>query len=794
MNQHSLRVLEFAKIRDALVERATFPGGARRVLRLAPETDPSSISGRLGLVSEIRRILEDSDLPIHGLPDLEDVLGAVEPVGAVLSGPQIAPVARSLRGVRALVAYLHERSETLPLLHARSRDLDGLPELRETIDRHLEPAGEVRDAATPALRRIRRDQERVRGRVLDLLAKIVRSSSAAGSEPVVTLRNDRYVIGIRRDALGDLKGVVHGQSSSGVSVYLEPQAAVGPNNELAELRSAEEEEIRRILTELSDAVRAALPPLGTNESTLADLDAVYAAGRLSRDLDARPAVPSADGSIVIRKGRHPLLEMASRTSGAPVVPLDLELGGERAGTLVITGPNTGGKTVALKTVGLFALMHQAGLHLPAAEGTRFPVFTHVFADIGDEQSIEASLSTFSSHMAQVNGVLRSATEDTLVLLDELGVGTDPEEGAALGKAILTELTRVGARTVVTTHYGSLKVFAHEAEGMENASLEFDRESLAPTYRFRQGVPGSSEGLAIARRLGFPERLVAEARATLGEDQEAIEALLRDLQERRRELDRRGEELERERAETREVRNRAAGRLARLDEERHRLRGEAAEKARRLVERTKAELGALMDAVRREGAAGRAAGRARTRLGELKNDLEREVAAATGDRGPTRPADPAEIEDGTPVFIPKTGWTGTAQGAPGANGKVTVMVGSLRVEVPLDSLEVRPGSAPARNGRGACHRPPSPIARPEREVRTEVDLRGQTVEEAVEEVDRTLDGLVVSGGTWLRIIHGRGTGALRGAITEQLAADDRIKSHRPGEPGEGGDGVTIAELK
>ena len=788
MNRHSLRVLEFEKIRDALETRATFPGGARRLRQLSPLVDPSGIARRLGGVSEVRRVLEDSDLPLHGLPDLEESLASVEPVGSALTGPAIAPIAKSLHIVRKIVSYLHERRDTLPILHEQSRELAALGELREEIERKLDPAGEVRDDATPALRRIRKDQEKIRGRLLEALQRIVRGLSPGESDAVVTLRNERYVVRVRRDRLASLRGVVHGQSGSGASVYFEPTSIVPANNELAELRSAEKEEIRRILAELSDAVRLELLPLTRNEELLSELDAFYAAGCLSRDLNALPALPSQDGGVVVRKGRHPVLEMANGPDG--VVPLDLEFGGETPRTLVITGPNTGGKTVALKTVGLFALMNQCGLHVPAAEGTRFPVLRNVFADIGDEQSIEASLSTFSSHMAHVNEVLREADGQALVLLDELGVGTDPEEGAALGRAILSELTRAEALTVVTTHYGSLKVFAHEQEGMQNASLEFDRDSLAPTYRFLQGVPGSSEALSIARRLGFPEHLVQEARETLGGEKEAIESLLHDLQERRAELERARIELADLREETEGVRESVSKREEALKKERTELKREAMAEARRLVERTKEELTRILGAVKADGTGGKAAGRARTRLGEMGGELDRELTASAGSHRPSRPVDPEQVKEGTPVLIPSMGWKGTALGAPQSNGKVAVTVGSLRVEVPVDSLEVRePTAAEKRRTRPTAVVSSGDVAAP-----TEIDLRGRTVDEAVETVDRTLDGLVVAGLDRLRIIHGKGTGALRAAITDQLETDGRVKSFRLGEPGEGGSGVTIAMLK
>ncbi|NNE43940.1 MAG: endonuclease MutS2, partial [Gemmatimonadetes bacterium] len=771
----------------------TCGAGARLAHALEPGTDPAGIADRLAAVSEVRRVLEDSDLPIHGLPDLEPVLAEAEPDGALLPGTGVAAVAKSLHIVARLKAYLHERRELMPGLARRTQTLESLGELRGRIDQQIGPDGEVLDRATPVLRKIRREQEVTRNRLLEQLRRIVRGLASSDGEAVVTLRNDRHVIQVRRDRSSDLQGVVHGQSGSGASIYLEPSAVVPANNELAELRSAEDDEVRRILTELTAGIRAHLDDLIRNELVLADLDLLYAAGRWSRDVDGRPALPSRNGGVLVRQGRHPLLEAALQDEGGTLIPLTLELGGARPRTLVITGPNTGGKTVALKTVGLFALMNQCGLHVPAAEGTAFPVFRDVFADIGDEQSIEASLSTFSSHMAHVNELLREAGSDTLVLLDELGVGTDPEEGAGLGKAILSELTRNGSLTIVTTHYGSLKVFAHETEGMENASLEFDRDSLGPTYTFLQGVPGSSEALAIARRLGFPPHLVEEARQHVGRGQEKIEGLLHDLQERRRELEERTAELDAERADLERREEQIERRLDGLTDEKSRIKREAMEEARRLVERSKAELTDLLGAVKSDGTGGRAAGRARTRLGEMGNELQRGLAEETHTaRAPVQPATPEQVTEGTPVFIPSMGWKGTALGAPGSSGKVAVSVGALRVEVPVDSLELRGDPAPAKS----APRPKAPAvaARPEGESRTEIDLRGRTVEEAVDEVDRVLDGLVVAGGTWLRIIHGKGTGALRTAIGEQLGTDTRIKSFRSGEPAEGGTGVTIAVLK
>jgi DNA mismatch repair protein MutS2 len=791
MNPHSLRVLEFDRVQDALVERTSWAGGARLCRRLTPGADPEVVARRLTLVSEVRRVLDESDLPLGGLPDLAEALAEAEPEGAILPGPRIAPVARSLRIAQAVASFLHDGRETAPGLWAIARELSPIGELREAVEGNLDADGRVRDDATPALRRIRREQERVRERIQESLRRLAHSLAAGGAEPVITLRNDRYVLGVRRDRLQGLGGVVHGQSGSGQSVYLEPAAVVELNNELAELRSAEDEEVLRILAELTAALRARLPELRTNQEVLSELDALRAAGRLSRDLRCVPALPDEGGALDLRGARHPLLQMRLAGSDRPVVPLDLSLGGEHARILVITGPNTGGKTVALKTVGLVALMNQSGLHVPAAEGTRLPTFRDVFADIGDEQSIEQSLSTFSSHMAHVTHGLRHADGRTLVLLDELGVGTDPDEGAALGKAVLGELARVDAAAIVTTHYGALKVFAHEHERMENASLEFDRESLSPTYRFLQGVPGSSEGLSVARRLGFPEHLVEEARGYLGGGKEAVDGLLRDLQERRRDLESRGAALERERREVREEAEHVERRLRGLAEERARLKREALAEARSLVERSKAELTELLGAVREDGAESRAAGRARTRLGEMGRDLERRLAAEDRDaragRAGGRPARAEEIADGTPVLVSAMGWKGTALGPPAANGKVAVAVGSLRVEVPVTALELRP----REEGRA---RHAAAVERPEGATRTEIDLRGRTVEEALDEVDRTLDGLVVSGGTWLRIIHGKGTGALRNAITEQLKADGRVKEFRMGEPAEGGAGVTICVLR
>ncbi|HET9886530.1 MAG TPA: endonuclease MutS2 [bacterium] len=788
MNPHSMRVLEFAKIQSALVDRTTFAGGAMLAASLRPFSDRAALLERLCEVSEIRRILDESDLPIHGLADLPRILDRAEPEGSVLPAVDLAPVARSLHVVHRLRSFFQEWEEKIPRLAARAHELSALGVLREEIDRCIDSAGEIRDSASPALRKIRRDQESLREKLNDRLAQVARQLSSPDAEAMVTLRGHRYVVVVRRDRTKGLTGIIHGQSGSGASIILEPAPVVPLNNEMAELRSAEEEEIQRILTELTAQVRGHVPELRRNEEILAHLDLVSAAGKLSRDLDCVPALPSEKGEIVVRGGRHPLLEM--RNGARKTVPLDLVLGGESARTLVITGPNTGGKTVALKTVGLFALMHQSGLHLPAAEGTRFPIFEDIFADIGDEQSIEASLSTFSSHLSHVVQMLEGAGPQTLVLLDELGVGTDPDEGAALGKVVLRELTRRGALTIVTTHYGSLKVFAHETEGLQNASLEFDRESLTPTYRFLPGIPGSSEAISIARRLGFPQQLLDEARAMLGVEREDVEGLLADLRAKRSELETASQDLARERAQLEETQSKVEKRLAGIQEEKVRAKREALEEARRLIERSKAELNEILDAVRHDDG-GKAWGRARSRIGEMGRNVERELIVEERSREAAHPANPAEIRQGTLVAIPLLGWKGNALGPPGSNGKVLVAVGSFRLELPVTSLEIRTPSPGERRAAAPSHAMADDSA--SSAAKFEIDLRGRTVEEALDEVDRTLDGLVVRGGNWLRIIHGKGTGALRNAITERLKGDQRVKTFRMGEPAEGGGGVTIAVL-
>ncbi|MDP6528835.1 MAG: endonuclease MutS2 [Gemmatimonadota bacterium] len=788
MNAHTLRILEFDRIRALLAGMALSDGGRRLAGALTPSPDPGEVAERLVCVTEVLRLMADSGLPLQGLEDIESVLERIRPDGAVLTGEEAARVGKNLHVARRVARVLHERREDTPRLADRAARLSPQGPLREEIDRCVDSSGEVLDGASPALRKLRREQEVVRQRLLSRLGGIVRSLTGAGDEPVVTLRSGRFVLSVRRDRSGKLNGVIHGQSGSGASIYLEPSAAVEMNNELAALRGSEAREVRRILTEITVRVRAVLPELKENESCLCALDLIHASGRFSRELECVPALPSEDGALEVVRGAHPLLLLALRETDGVVVPLDFALGGGHAPTLVITGPNTGGKTVALKTVGLFALMNQSGLPLPAAEGTRFPVFRRIHADIGDEQSIERSLSTFSSHMAHVNQVLSEADGDTLVLLDEIGVGTDPEEGAALAKAVLTHLTECGARTVVTTHYGSLKAFAHEAAGMENASLEFDRESLTPTYHFLQGVPGSSEALSVAQRLGFPEPLVDAARRMLGEEKEAVEGLLQDLRDRRAELAHAQADLDAEKQRAVIAREKAEERLRGLGQERRKLERDALDKARRLVEQARAELGEILGAARTDAASEKAAGRARTRLGEMEGDLERRLSRQVeAGRAPERPARAEEITEGTPVLISRVGWKGTALGAPGSSGKVDVAVGSLRVEVPLADLELR-----ARTR--AEKRQSVPVVRREdSDSVSEIDLRGKTVDEAVGEVDRVLDGLVVSGGSWVRIIHGKGTGALRSAITAELEQDARVKSFRTGEPAEGGTGVTIAVL-
>ncbi|MBX6377731.1 MAG: endonuclease MutS2 [Clostridia bacterium] len=801
MDERTLQVLEFDKVLAMLAARVHFGPAEELALALRPATDAATAARRLAEAAEARGILErDGQVPIGDLADIRRAV-RVASRGAVLPPEDLLAVAGIARAARRLRSFLEERAARAPLLAGLAAGLPDLSLLAAEIDRCIADDGQVVDAASAALASARRALRAAQARVRERLEALVRAPEMQSvlQEPIVTVRGDRFVVPVRVEQRSRLPGVVHDQSGSGATLFVEPLAVVELNNEVRRLAMREAEEVERVLAALSRRVAGAAAALDEAVAILAQLDLAFARGELGLEMEGEVPELNEDGVVELRRARHPLLTV-------PPVPIDLRLGLD-FDTLVITGPNTGGKTVSLKTLGLLTLMAQAGLLVPAAAGSRMAVFRQVFADIGDEQSIEQSLSTFSSHMTHIVHIVRTAEPGALILLDELGAGTDPDEGAALAMALLSHFQARGMRTVATTHYSELKTFAYERSRVENASVEFDAETLAPTYRLVIGVPGRSNAFAIAARLGLPDAILEEARRLLGRPQRDVAAAIADLarQEAALEEERRRAAAAREAAEA--ARAAYEERLAALRQREGTVLEEARREARDLVRRAKAECDALLRQAREAAQAGALpqAERVRQRLNQLRRELE-----APAEEPPSGGKAPQGLEAGDAVLVRSLGQRGHVLTPPGPDGRVVVQVGALRVEVPaVDLARVEETRSPAGGrprgraegtvaGDGAG--PPAAGGwqqlglQRSRLVSPEIHLRGLTVAEALERLEKYLDDAVLAGLDEVRIVHGKGTGALRQAVAQWLQQHPRVAEFRLGGPGEGGDGATVARLR
>jgi DNA mismatch repair protein MutS2 len=736
--------------------------------------------------------------------------------GAGIGGSKdIGPwVERAARGGRLEPAHFLDIAVTLeaaarlgdalsgdrrPLLRDLARDIHPLPSLRNTLQRSFDPTGQLLDTASPRLGGLRRAVRVAYDRLRVRLDQFVHSGELAGSlqEPIVTLRGGRYVIPIRADARGKVKGIVHDASGSGQTLFVEPLVAVEMGNAWREAQVAEQAEIERILDELSTVVAGQAGPLRETLDALARFDFWSAKARLAEEMDGIPAEIADRSEIVLLGARHPGL------SGR-VVPVDIRLGGDYT-ALLITGPNTGGKTVALRTLGLLGLMHQSGLHIPADTGTRLPVLDDIYADIGDEQSVAQSLSTFSGHMRSIVRVVAAAGPNKLILLDELGAGTDPTEGSALAQALLDYFIRSGALIAATTHYAELKLYAHTTPQARNASVEFDVETLRPTYKLTIGLPGQSQAFAIAERLGLPGPIVADARSRLTDEQQAFEETLASIKATQLETT---DAL----AEARLAEGRARTALASAEDERRRAkreRDESVKTARDEAERMIAEVSAEVRGIRRK------LERETVTQKSLDEDLARanaqmERLPALIDADPVRrnpSAEPIQWRIGMRARAVAAGAEGRIAALEKGGRRATLEAGGFRITIPVEDLEPAVGGDPdtgqyasetgarAVSTRGDSK--PSSASRLQleraRTVATSLDLRGATVQEALEVLDRYLDDASLAGLDQATIIHGMGTGALRDAVREHAGAHPLVKSWRPGGRGEGGDGATIVEF-
>jgi DNA mismatch repair protein MutS2 len=733
------------------------------------------------------------------IPDCLPALRRLAAQGSVLDAPELrdlADLCDSAGTARTLLRANAERMPTIAAIDARLHPLE--PVVRQ-IRHAVDADGTVRDTASKDLARIRREMRGARNRIVDKLEQYAASLPARFrvADASVTLRDGRYVIPVRREGRGEVGGLVHDESATGQTLFVEPPVAIELMNRLRELEIAETREVQRILRELSESIRPRHDELRESLDALVDIDTVHARANYAlRNDGERPVMASAGGDYEVVNGRHPqLLAGAGDTSPSPsvVVPFDLRLDpGER--TLLISGPNTGGKTVLLKAVGLVSALAQAGIIPPVGPGTKLPVFRDIFADIGDEQSIEASLSTFSAHLRNLREIIEQARGDALVLIDEMGSGTDPVEGAALAKSIIVELTRRGAMTLATTHLGELKDLATSEDGVVNASLDFDAKELRPTFRLRKGVPGRSYGLAIAKRLGFPSDVLERAESFVPESERALSTLLEEIETKERELAAALDEAERAKAAARTLEREMQERSAELEAKERTAGRRARQQARDLLLASRAEVEAAIEEVKSAAAA--PAGerdatfhRARSRLEQTASRQAKRVRtkAAKPERGAT-----PSFAEGERVRVEAMDTTGTIVEL--RDDRATVEVRGVRMQVAVDSLsrvtEPEAEKSPARStaARG------SGWAGPDFDASSEVDLRGMRADESIAKLASALDAAIQAALPALRIIHGKGTGALREVVTEELRGDRRVKSFRPGGIGEGGTGVTVAELR
>ena len=648
---------------------------------------------------------------------------------------------------------------------------------------------EISDDASPALKHIRRSMGQINDKVHATLSGLVNGSLRTYlQDPIITMRGDRYCIPVKAEYRSQVQGLIHDQSSTGSTLFIEPMSVVKLNNDLKELYGKEQEEIQVILARLSVDVAEYIDAIRTDYSVLTELDFIFARGILALDMNASMPLFNTDGRIYIREGRHPLLDKKK------VVPITVMLG-DAFDLLIITGPNTGGKTVSLKTVGLFTLMGQAGLHIPALDRSELAVFHDVYADIGDEQSIEQSLSTFSSHMTNIVSFLKQVDERSLVLFDELGAGTDPTEGAALAIAILNHLHGRGIRTMATTHYSELKVYALSTPGVENACCEFDLETLRPTYHLLIGIPGKSNAFAIAGKLGLPDYIIEEARTHLTEQDESFEDLLTDLETSKRTIQKEQEEIAAYRRELERLKAETKEKQEKLEAQRERILREANEKAHSILADAKETADETMRNFRKFGKESISAAEMEKERERLRKKMD---AARSGmkmePQKPRKQHKPGDFKLGESVKVLSMNLTGSVTSLPDSKGNVTVQMGILRSQVHISDLEIieeKPSYTAKqmqKTGKGKLKMGKSFSVSPE------INLLGKTVDEAVAELDKYLDDASLAHLSTVRVVHGKGTGALRSGIHSYLKRQKHVKSFRLGAFGEGDAGVTIVELK
>ena len=785
MKERTLRILEFNKVKNKLRNYAVTSGGKELIDALSPYNSIYEVENKLEETNEALDILiKKGTPPFEGLHETKEELERAGK-GGTLNPGQLIKIGSMLRCSRRFKEYVSRKEEEIGYKHLEDLAyiLVPLKNLENEINSAIISEDEISDKASGTLYNIRRSLKEKNSSVREKINSIVRANSKYLQDSLYTMRGDRYVVPVKSEYKGAVPGLVHDQSSTGATLFIEPISLVNLNNEIKELMLKEKAEIERILSDLSAKVHDNIDALRSNSNILRELDFIFAKGKYASSLNAiKPAVRN-DRSFDILGGKHPLIDPKV------VVPSDIYLG-EEFTTLMITGPNTGGKTVTLKTVGLLHLMALSGLLIPAKDGSSIGFFKNIFADIGDEQSIEQSLSTFSSHMTNIVTILESASFDSLILFDELGSGTDPTEGAALAVAIIETLNKRGCRIIATTHYSELKGYALRTVGVENASVEFDVETLKPTYRLLIGVPGKSNAFEISKRLGLSNDVILKAKDFMSEENLQFEDLIRDLQEKSILANRDAREAKRIKDEAEALKKKYDEKLKKLDIIRDKVYNEARQEAKQIISDAKDEADEIVKAMRELEKMGIAEG-GRNRLEEerrkLKASLEEKEAAMIKSRENTGEAI-TKVTLGMEAFLPSLNQRVIIVSNPDNKGDVQVEAGIMKISVKLKDLRKVPDKPKKKEKRKR------EVKLNMKSVDSRIDLRGMDSEEACYRTDKYLDEAYLGNLGEVTIVHGKGTGILRKAINDMLKRHPHVKSYRLGVYGEGGDGVTIVELK
>ena len=786
MERH-FKALELDKILHLLAEETSCDAAAELAQNLRPSTSLSQVKRLLTETDEAHTMMARFGAPsFGGLKDVSNSLRRAE-AGGTLNMTELLRIATVLRTLRGIVDWRSKSEGVKSILDDRFDAIMPNKYLEDRINHAILSEEEMADNASPQLATIRRKIRSASSRAREQLEKMVRSPVTQKylQDPIITMRDGRFVVPVKAECRGDVPGLVHDTSSSGATVFVEPMAVVEANNEVRVLLSQEQAEMERILAELSAEAGNFASGIISGYKEAVELNLIFAKANLGYKMKATLPLVNDEGKIELKRARHPLIDKEK------VVPTDIELG-LHSDTLVITGPNTGGKTVSLKTVGLLTLMAMCGLLLPVADNSQISIFNHVLADIGDEQSIEQSLSTFSAHMTNIIKIFEQADASSLILLDELGAGTDPIEGAALAMSILEALRRKGTRIAATTHYAELKAYALQTEGVENACCEFDVTTLRPTYRLLIGVPGRSNAFAISLRLGMDPEIVEHARELVSSENTRFEDVVQSLETSRQRLEEERKEAQRQRLEAEEASRAAKERKDAIDAQADREMEEARRRASELIARTRGQIDAMlneMEELKKQ--------KNKALTAEQKAKLKSGLRALENEADPVRKKDeeayvlPRPLKKGDPVLIYDIDKKGTVLQPPDKDGKTAlVQAGIIQTRVPVSNLRLL-NEKPVKKPQGSVTRS---VNRANVRAAMELDVRGQTSDEALMNVDQFIDSAVLAGINMLTIIHGKGTGALRAAVQQHLKRHPNVKSFRLGTFGEGEAGVTIVELK